>query len=39
MSQKLSIERFFAATLFPISPYKAFLNTAFLTCGKALEAA
>jgi hypothetical protein len=39
MSQKLWIGRFFAATLFPISLYNAFLNTAFLTCGMALEAA
>jgi hypothetical protein len=39
MSQKLLIERFFAATLFPISRYTASLNTAFLTCGMALEAA
>jgi hypothetical protein len=33
MSQKLWIERVFAATLFPISRY-----TAFLTCGMAMEA-
>jgi hypothetical protein len=29
---------FFAATLFPISLYMAFLNMAFLTCGMAMEA-
>jgi hypothetical protein len=34
MSQKLLIERLFAATLFPISRY-----TAFLTYGLAMEAA
>jgi hypothetical protein len=39
MSQKLLIEPFFAATLFPISRYTAFLTKAFLTCGLAMEAA